>query len=287
LKGLGERAVWVAEQRPERAEIPLTRIWDVATGTTQGFVLGAQLGDKKKPVPLLLDSGSPGLFVIRRAVRKTGFAPIAEQAQFGGGGGGRHRTTRGLFPTAALGELRFREALASSNRQEIDPTGRYHGVIGLAAFNGYRVTLDLAEDRLRLEPAPETAEGEPYWTVEGQWLVEGSIAGRPGLFLLDTGATHTVVDVATVERIPGARLGAAVPVYGFGGRIAGARRVRQVEVAYQGLTTGVGPLSAIDLAARSRLGGVELTGFVGLDLLDGKRLVIDTVGRRVSVIDLP
>jgi len=285
LRALGERAVWVNQARPESAEIPLTRIWDPETRITQGFVIGARLGERKKPVPLMLDTGSPGLFVIARAARKCAFAPLAEQSQFGGGGSGRHRTTRGLFPTAAFGELRFGEALASSNRQEMDPTGRYHGVIGLAAFNGYRVTLDLEKDRLLLEPPGETAEGEPYWTVEGQWLVEAGLAGETGLFLLDTGATHTFVDVTTVERIPGAQVGTPVAVHGFGGRIAGARQVRQVEVAFQGQTTGSGPLNAIDLSARSRLGGVELAGFIGLDLLDGKLLVIDTVHRRVSVRD--
>jgi tetratricopeptide (TPR) repeat protein len=283
LRSLGERAIWVSEVRPERTEIPLSRIWDPATGMMQGYLIRAGLGENRKTTPLLLDTGSPGLFVIRRVARKRGFAVLAEQSQFGGGGDRRHRSERGIFPTATIGELRFSEALASSNKQEMDLTGRYHGLIGLAAFNGYRITLDLENDKLLLEPPGEVAEGEPYWTVEGQWLVRGTVGGEGCLLLLDTGATHTAVDRSTAERTPGVRLGAAVSVQGFGGQVEGARRVQGIEIAYQGLGTGAGPMNALDLSTRSSLGGVELCGFVGLDLLSGKRIVIDTAHRRINV----
>jgi hypothetical protein len=165
----------------------------------------------------------------------------------------------------------------------MDPTGRYHGVIGLAVFNGYRVTLDLENDRLLLDSPVDPADGETYWTIEGQWLVPGSVTGQPSLLLLDTGATHSAVDLSTAERIPGARMGPPVTMHGFGGRIEGARRVSGVEIAIQGLESGSGPMNAVDLSTRSRLGGVELSGFVGLDLLDGKRIVIDTVARRIAI----
>jgi hypothetical protein len=42
-------------------------------------------------------------------------------------------------------------------------------------------------------------------------------------------------------------------------------------------------MNALDLSTRSSLGGVELCGFVGLDLLSGKRIVIDTAHRRINV----
>jgi tetratricopeptide (TPR) repeat protein len=283
LRALEERAIWVSDQRPERSEIPLTRIWDPSNGVTQGFVIRVGLGPKGKPTPLLLDSGSPGLFVIQRVARKRGFEKLAVQSQFGGGGDQRHRSARGTFSTVTIGDLRFRTALASSNKQEMDPTGRYHGVIGLSVFNGYRITLDFADERLILEPHDPATAGEPYWTVEGQWLVRGTVGGIGGLLLFDSGATHSAIDRATAERLPTARLGGAVGVRGFGGRIEGARQVQGIEVGFQDLSTGNGPLNALDLSTRSRLGGVELSGFVGLDLLSGRRIVVDTVTRRIVV----
>jgi len=284
LRALGERAVWVAEKRPERVELPLTRIWDMTTGVMQGFVVRVQLGEKGKPVRLLLDSGSPGLFVIWRIARKRGFVPLAERTAFGGGGDRRHRTVRGTFGSVEMGGLRFVEALASTNRQELDPTGRYHGLLGLAVFNGYRVTLDLKRGRLLLEPPESPAKGDPYWTVEGQMLVRAELnGGQSGLFLFDSGATHTAVHTELAARVEGARLGAASVVYGFGGQLAGVRRLEGVEVRFQSLSSGRKPLNAADFSMRSRLGGVEISGFLGLDLLADAIVVIDTDERRVSL----
>ena len=265
-------------------EIPLRRLWDPATGALQGFVVHARIGDARKPVPLLLDSGSPGLFLIHRAGRKRGFRPLAERTAFGGGGGKRHRTTRGFFPGLALAELRFRDVLASTTRQELDPTGRYLGLLGLGAFHGYEITLDLARDRLILGPPGDPVEGSTYWTVEGQLLVRAQLTGgRSGLFLFDTGSTRTQVDMSLAERIEGARLGRSLAIRGFGGYFAGARSLEGVEVAFSDVAAG-GSLGAIDLSVRSRLAGLQIAGFLGLDMLDGSTVVVDTVGRRIRVI---
>ena len=286
MRLLGERPVWIPERRPERLEVPLQRIWDSVTGVTQGFVIRVRLGNEGKPVRLLLDSGAPGLYVIRRLSKKHGFEPLSEQAAFGGGGSGRHLTTRGIFSSVAIGELSFRDALATTNKQELDPTGRYHGVLGLAVFDGYRVTLDLENDRLLLDApaeAPEALEGEPYWMASGQFLVKAAIDGpEPGLFLFDTGATRTLIDSSLAAEIEGARLGPGVALQGFGGRLPGARRLDGVVVAFQGLTTE-GSVRAADLSMRSRVGGLEISGFLGLDLLDRSRLVVDTTRRRLLV----
>ncbi len=285
LRALGEQAVWVAEQRPERVELPLTRIWDTATGTTQGFVVHVRLGGKsKKEVPLLLDSGSPGFYVIQRVARKRGFVPLAERTSFGGGGERRHRIVRGTFETVEIGGLRFRNALASTSRQELDATGRYRGLLGLAIFNGYRVTLDWKRGRLLLGPPDGPATGQPYWTVEGQMLLRAELSGvDSGLFLFDSGATRTTVNTALAAGLEGARFGPAAMVYGFGGQMAGARRLEGVEVRLQGLTNGRAPLNAADFSTRSRLAAVEVSGFLGLDLLSDSVTVIDTDSRRVTV----
>jgi tetratricopeptide (TPR) repeat protein len=283
MRLLGERPVWIPEGRPERLEVPLQRIWDSVTGVTQGFVIRVALGDKGKPVRLLLDSGAPGLYVIRRLSKKRGFEPLSEQAAFGGGGSGRHLTTRGMFSSVAIGGLRFRDALATTNKQELDPTGRYHGVLGLAVFDGYRVTLDLENDRLLLDAPAEVPEGEPYWMVGGQFLVKAVIDGAaPGMFLFDTGATRTLIDSALASEVEGARFGPAVALQGFGGRLPGVRRLDGVVVTFQGLSPE-GSVRAADLSMRSRVGGLEISGFLGLDLWNRSRLVVDTTRRRVLV----
>jgi predicted aspartyl protease len=280
---LGERRVWVPERRPEKVEIPLTRIWDSA-GNVQGYVIQARIGDRDKPVRLLLDTGASGLFLLERMARKRGFEPLAEKTVFGGGGERRHATERGLFGTFTLGDLAFTDALASTTRREFDSTGRFHGLLGVGVFAGYRITLDLAAERLLLELLDDPFEGSDYWWISGQMLVQARTAGQPpGLFLFDTGATASVLALEYVRRIDEGRLQESTAVRGFGGLVEGARLVRGLELQFQRLGTGDRPLVAYDLSLVSRLGGVEVSGLMGLDLLGGSRIVIDTASQRVRV----
>jgi tetratricopeptide (TPR) repeat protein len=289
FRSLGERPIWIHEHRPERTQVPLTHVWDPATGRTIGYVIQARVGDKGKRVRLLLDTGSPGLLLVHRVARKRGFVPISEQTSFGGGGRRRHRTRRGFFDTFAIGELRFREALATSTRSEIDPAGRFQGVLGLSVFNGYRVILDLPNKLLRLEPGVEAAPGGvPYWVVGGQWLVRASASDgrRDGLFLFDTGATRTLLSAGFVEGLGGARLRRPVEVRGVGGAIQGVQIVDGIAIEFQGKSVGPSDLRAVDLSLQGKMGGVELSGFLGLDLLDGSRITVDTVHRVISLAAL-
>ena len=233
---------------------------------------------------IALDTGSPGLFVVDRIARKRGFEPLATKKSYGGGGDGRHDTTRGVFPSFRLGQLEFADALATTSKGEAEPTGRYHGYLGVGAFGGYRVVLDLANDRLILGPSAETG-GAPYWDIDGQLLVTAgeTSGGRTGLFLLDTGATGTIVAESFAARHPEARMGAGVDIFGFGGRLAGARTLQGLEIAFDGTSAG-GELRVGDFSLRSRLAGVEVAGYLGLVMLDGSRIVLDTVARSVSVV---
>ena len=138
---LGERRVWVVENRPDRVEVPLIPI-DNGAGGVIGYAVDVRIG-AKKPVRLMLDSGSTGLFVLARIAKKRGFEAMAEETVFGGGGKKRHVSPRGLFPEVDIGGLRFSDALATTTRHEIDPTGRFHGLIGLSLFRGYRIVLEL------------------------------------------------------------------------------------------------------------------------------------------------
>ena len=282
-RALDDRPVWLHTSRPTRAEIPLNLIWD-DTGKKLGYVVRAEIGPKRRKVRLLLDTGSTGLFLVDRKARKCGFQPLTEETAFGGGGKRRHVSRRGLFPHFGVGELHFRDALAGTTRTELEPHGRYHGVLGVSIFDGYRVTLDLVEEKLVLEPAGPLAGGAFYWTVAGQMLVEASVASDvSGLFLFDTGAHWSVVSYDLAAQVEGARLTPIGDVRGFGGQVEGASLLRGVEVRFEVWSSGGENLRALDLSLRSRVGGVEISGFLGMDLLDRSRIVIDTVDRRVRV----
>jgi len=282
LRELGDRAVWTRVTRPERVEIPLRPIRDAA-GRPNGYVIRVQLGERRKGVKLLLDTGAGGLFVSERIARKHGLEALATETTFGGGGDRHHRTVRGRFSSVRIGELSFTDGLASASGGEFDPYGRYHGLIGLSVFAGYRVVLDLPASMLRLEPLPAIAEGQPYWLFLGQTVVRAQVgADRSGLFLLDTGATRTVVDLELARQTPGARIGAPITTRGFGGQVASAMEVSELAVAFLGSTAGA-RLSGVDLSLRSRLSAVRIDGFLGLDALSESIVALDTVAQTISL----
>jgi hypothetical protein len=65
--------------------------------------------------------------------------------------------------------------------------------------------------------------------------------------------------------------------------VGGARTVRGLRLGFQSLRTEAQALPVADLSTRSQLSGVEVSGYVGLDLLEGNRLILDTRARRVEV----
>jgi predicted aspartyl protease len=277
---LGERKVWVPVASPERLEVPLKPL----AGTGGGYFIEAQLANKKK-IRLLLDTGSTGLFAVERAVKKGGYTPLSLETVFAGGGAGRAPSARGLLPKFAIGGLEFRDALITTTKDEFDPQGRIHGVLGLNVFSGYRVTMDFVRGRLLLTPPADDAAGAPYWEVAGQMLVSAS--AKPdlaGLFLFDTGATRSMLARSFADAVPGAQVVGTAGVRTYGGNVAGASSVRGVKLRFLDLESTGGAVYTSDLTQRSRLGGVEISGFLGMDLLDRTTIVIDTRARRVAVV---
>jgi hypothetical protein len=144
--------------------------------------------------------------------------------------------------------------------------------------------LDLRKGRLVLAPCGDDAAGASYWDVSGQMLVHASAApGRDGLFLFDTGAARSMVARSVVDAVPGAQVTSPASVRTYGGNVAGASSARGVKLRFLDLAGDGGPVYTSDLTQRSRLGGVEVSGFLGLDLLDGTKIAVDTLARRVTV----
>jgi len=281
-QALGERKVWISVASPDHAELPLKPM----VGTGGGYFVEVTLANRKK-IRLLLDTGSTGLFVVERAVKKGGLTPLSEETVFAGGGAGRTASARGLLEKLTIGGVEFADALVTTTKEEFDPQGRIHGVLGLDVFSGYRVTMDLAHGRLALDRCGSETGGTPFWDVSGQMLVRASAAGVEGLFLFDTGATRSMFARAYSDAVPGAQVASAAAVRTYGGNVAGAASVRGVKLRFLDLEGEGGPAYTADLTQRSRLGGVEISGFLGMDLIDGSKVVIDTCAQRVAIPVVP
>jgi hypothetical protein len=144
--------------------------------------------------------------------------------------------------------------------------------------------MDLAGQRLTLDPCDADPPGARYWEVSGQMLVRaGAAQSAEGLFLFDTGATRSMLSRAFAASVPGAEIASPAAVRTFGGTVPGASFVRGVKLRFGDLTSDGASVHASDLTQRSRLSGVEVSGFLGMDLLDGTTIVVDTCEQRVAV----
>lgn len=281
---LGERPVWIVAARPDRVELPLRAV-PAGGGLAAGYVVEARVKDGKR-LKLLLDTGASGLFAVERVLSKGGFAPLAADTVYGGGGSGSAASKRGLLAEIEFGGLKFRDALVSASSEEIHRSGAFHGVVGLSVFSGYRITLDLERGRLILDRSETPAPGESarYWVVSGQMLVEArSESGETALMVLDTGASRSVLSKEFARSLPEAKVGGSAVARGYAGPHADAQTVKGVRLEFLGLEDRGEAKTAVDFAQRCRIGGVELSGLLGMDLLDGNVLVIDPGAHRVSV----
>ncbi|MDH3627061.1 MAG: aspartyl protease family protein [Acidobacteriota bacterium] len=282
-EALGDTAVWRRSQAPESGVLALRPLWS-SNKRLQGYLLRVPAARGRRPIRLLLDSGSTGLFLTSSAARRLNFEPMAETTTFGGGGEGRHRSRRGLVPRLALGDLVYENAMATVTPGALDAGGRYDGLVGLQPFADYLLTLDGENRELRFTQTDEALDGERYWNFSGQMLVRGVAAdGVRGLFVFDTGAYETLVSRTFADRLTDVTILEGGAVRGFGGRMRGLRVVDGGRVGFMELSTNDRRLVALDLAIASRLGGVELAGYLGLDLLGETLIEVDLRTQRVRV----
>lgn len=298
-EALGDTPLWVIRERPERLELKLRRVIS-SRGGLGGLVVPVTLNGGK-PVRCLLDTGASGLHLSPSAARKAGLEPVSAGTVFGGGGDGDHASARALT-SLRVGDLVVENAVAQVAERELDPAARYAGILGLDPFSSFRISLDLKKARLLLERLPEPEEAMPaepesgpalrisprltrageslLLDVEGQLLVGATLrrggAVRDALLLLDTGADRSVLDGRIARELgplPGAATGGSVRTYG--GQAAALGSIAGLSFEVGDLESANRSVTVIDLGWRARLSGFAVDGYLGLDLMKGKRLVLD------------
>jgi hypothetical protein len=105
--------------------------------------------------------------------------------------------------------------------------------------------------------------------------VEVESAGIPGAMIFDTGASATILDSGFARRA-GADVHSGSRVRGIGGEHFNAGRAGPLTLGVLGGRTNLTSPATVDLSLRSRVGGVEVVGFLGWDVLGEHSWVIDT-----------
>lgn len=126
----------------------------------------------------------------------------------------------------------------------------------------------------------------------GQHLIDVRINGRPAAFIVDTGASGTVIDDAAAAGFglkPGANLKGATVIGATGS--TGLRQLIADSFVIGDVRTALTRVYAVDLSpmvkAVRAMTGKPLEGVIGQDLMRAQHAVVDVAQSRLYLMPLP
>jgi hypothetical protein len=158
------------------------------------------------------------------------------------------------------------------------------GIIGTTALAEFIVSINYPENRIDLRrdntsPPPGETDTIPAWFFSNLLLVPAEVNGRPGNFLVDSGAVTSVLSQTMAAQLgvtrdtPGAK--ANTSVGGVGGADGSVLMTPEVTVKISKTTQKFPSMLAIDLKEFSKMIGTDISGIMGFDLLDGREVTLD------------
>jgi tetratricopeptide (TPR) repeat protein len=285
-KALDGREVTVLASPYHAAEIPLRGF---ENGATHIRTYGLEVTVNGSPVRLVLDTGAAGIMMSRPAAEKAGLTRLADGTVRGIGdnskGTGGYRALAEHF---RIGDVEYRNALISVAEQSVE--GIEDGLIGSDVFSEFLITLDFAGRKLRLDPLPGYHLGDDFQDrVEipemrdaarvfrfGHLLLEPvRIGSREGLFVLDTGAASTMMSYDLAAEVSKVAHDDKTTIRGLSGKVGDVYQTGNVVLEFAGFAQKSPGMTAIDTWELSHRLGTEISGFLGLPVLDLFTLTID------------
>jgi hypothetical protein len=228
-----------------------------------------------KPLRLVLDTGARGILIDARAARHLGLEPIVESRLDGFGAGQAGESQVALARSLSVGDLAFEDCLIEVSRQSITPGA--DGILGAGVFERFRVRVDARSRVMDLTPlesqGPASRAGIPAIGLRNLLLVETTVGGKDGWFLLDTGAAFTTLARDLVP--PVLQKAGAPELVGVRGALSGALRLGPLSLGIGGKSLVDMTPVALDLAPLSRREGIEISGVLGYPALSKGPFTID------------
>lgn len=262
---------------PQAAQVPFR----LAGGANPLLLVPVQINGHG-PYEFILDTGASMCLLTPEVAQAAGvFITASKKAQ---GAGGTLDVSLGMLPSLELGGLQVHELQVGAT-DELQKIGarigaKVDGNIGFNLLKDFRVTIDYRTNQLRLErPAePARAVGMPFELSAKKPLIllPANVNGKgPFRFVLDTGASATVLSRRTAAAA-GLQTGpAACDATGAGGNISTASaRVGSITVGAQTLQN-LDVIVVDFLEPLSRVVGTQLDGIIGYNFLREFRVVID------------
>lgn len=260
-------------------------------------VIEVRVNDSKEPLRFVLDTGAGMCVISTQAAERLGLRPVAR----GGlaravGGTGSFEIVYGFLRSFQMGEARI-ENVPIYVRQFHNANEAIDGYIGLSVISKYLASVDYGSKTMTLlrdearQKALEEAVANPKGfdvpiriTTSGFWSGEIQLDGvsKPLNFIMDTGATISVVSKALVEREEMTRYAqtSRLTVYGAAGVAADVPMLLLPRLLLGSHVRPNVPAAVLDMEALNETSGFEQTGIVGGNVLRHFRVTFD-FGRSV------
>jgi tetratricopeptide (TPR) repeat protein len=261
------------------------------------------------PLRFVIDTGASLSVISDTTAQRLGIKPIARGGNARAvGGSGVFPIVYGLLDSIAIGEAKIeaipiyiRTIYSAEDTPEIE---KADGYIGLSVLANYGVTLDYQAKQMTLDRSPireepvnaDAAKGADPPSIVGDQIngfevpirsTSGGLASaethlpnlnRPLNFIIDTGATTTVVSKAAVQRheLEGLKIkGETIRVIGAAGIEEGVETLGLSALTVNGLRKNNSRAVILSLEAVNETSGFEQHGILGGDYLEHFRVAID------------
>jgi predicted aspartyl protease len=284
-RALDGREVTVLASPYRSVEIPL-RGFESGTHTR---TYGLEVLVNGSPVKLVLDTGAAGIVMSRGAAQRAGLKRLTDATVAGIGDNGKGTDGyRALAEHFRIGDVEYRNALISVAQQDME--GIEDGLIGSNVFAEFLIKLDFAGGSLRLDPLPDYHPGEEFpdrveipemrdaarvFRFGHMLLMPVRVASREGLFVLDTGAARTMMSYDLAAEVSKLNHDDKMTIRGLSGKVGDVYQTGNLMLEFAGFAQKSLAVTAIDTWELSHRLGTEISGFLGLPVLDLFTLTID------------
>jgi len=289
MKALNGRTPTTLASPYKAAELPLEAF---VSATTHVRTYGLDVLVDGQPVRLVLDTGAAGIVLSQGAAERVGLTRVAGAAVHGIGDNtkltGGYRAIAHSF---RIGDVEYRDALISVADQNF--VGIEDGLIGTNVMDEFQITLDFGARKVRLDPLPNYHAGEdlPDRTVSPRMahatrvfrfghllLVTVGVGNqRDRLFVLDTGAGTTLISYELAAEVSKLARDEKTALRGLNGRVGDVYQTGNVVLRFAGFEQRNLSMSSFDTWQLSHSLGTEISGFLGLPVLDLFTLTIDYI----------
>ncbi len=252
---------------------------------------GLQVNLNGTPMNLVMDTGASGVVIPRRTAEQAGVSRLAQATMRGFGDNSKlFGGYRGLAQHLRIGDVEYRDALISVVDQ--DSVNSADGLIGTDVFRDFLVTVDFAGRELRLNPLPGYHPGgheiqdrtvpaglehatQVYRFAHLLLLPTRVNGSREALFVIDTGADRSLISYDLAAEVSKLSRDTRQHLTGLNGQVADLYQTGVMVLQFAGFEQRNPAMPSFDTWDQSRRLGTEISGFLGLPVLDLFTLTID------------